>query len=341
MSLSQILERKPFVIAEVGSNWGSLQDCLTSISLAKACGADAVKFQAYSYEALFGVERKLTHEPKNWDVSDEVKAMSWKAHGMVGELPLDWLPMLKEKADVVGIECMCSAFSVPLLDAVDEFVSIHKLASSEMTHVRMLQRLKEIGKPVILSTGAQTTADIQMALKVLFPTPVILLYCPAAYPAKWTDLDRIPKMALTFGVPIGFSDHTLDVLSAPKQAIKAGAVVIEKHVNFVGAQSPDSPHSLDMDEFKVMVQAVRGRHAPLIGPTPEELPFILRHKRRIIATQDISVGQLLSEGENFGLFRSTIDDTRAASPWLIDQVGGKSAKIPIKAGQGIWLDDVH
>src|SRR5688572_30128176 len=132
MGLRKILSAKPYFIAEVGSNWGSLDDCFKSIQLASAAGADAVKFQLFDQHALYGVDRDVA---------------------LSGVLDPEWLPKLKQKANSVGIDFMCSAFSPELVDAVDPYVHAHKVASCEMTHVRILEKLRHIGKPVILSTG--------------------------------------------------------------------------------------------------------------------------------------------------------------------------------------------
>lgn len=333
----------PFIIAEVGSNWSTLEDCLTSISLAARCGADAVKFQAYTFEALTGHAQH--------PISDTHSRMA------AGELPTDWLPKLKEKADACGIELMCSAFSPELYEAVDPFVNVHKVASAELTHLRILQTLRRLGKPVILSTGASGEADIRGAIDVLTyrasgpsdkkaagrmeGVPVILMYCVAAYPAQSIELDVIPLMRKTFGVPVGYSDHSTDVLNIPVQACHWGnAVVLEKHVNFVESTGPDAPHSLNTDQFKAMVKRIRNEHTVAIGPSAEERGMITRHNRRLIATRDIPTGTALIEGHNFGIYRSLKDDTKAAHPFMIDQMVGKSVKRDIPAGDGIAPGDV-
>ena len=112
-------KNKPSTIAEVGSNWSTFDDCMRSISLAKACGADAVKFQAYSHEALYG------KAAGNYDAGN---GMGYSIAELKGTLPLEWLPKLKDKAHAFNIEFMCSAFSPELLDAVNPHVNIHKLA---------------------------------------------------------------------------------------------------------------------------------------------------------------------------------------------------------------------
>lgn len=316
--------QKPFIIAEVGSNWSTFDDCKDSIAKAAACGADAVKFQAYSHEALYG------RPPYD--------------HDMPGTLPLEWLPKLADKARACGIEFMCSAFSPEQYEVVDRVVDIHKVASAEMTHIRILEKLRKLGKPVILSTGASGEADIRGALDILtnyeHRVPVILMYCVAAYPARVIDLGIIQQMAQRFGVPVGYSDHSESATVIPQRATELGACVLEKHVNFVGATGPDSPHSLDTDQFQYMVQVIRGVPSRGIGPSREEQGMVTRHNRRVLAITDIAVGQTLQEGVNFGIYRSLKDDATGAHPFMIGSMVGKPVKRAIAAGDGIGPGDV-
>lgn len=309
-----------FIIAEVGSNWRDLNDCRHSIAMVKAVGADAVKFQVFTDEALYG--RKTI------------------ANGL-SALPLDWLPHLKQKADSVGIEFMCSAFSPELYEVVDPFVKRHKIASAEMTHLRILEKVRSFGKPIILSTGASGEKDIEKALEVLKGCDVTLLYCVAAYPTKHVDLRTIPLLAKRFNCPVGFSDHTLDVAEIPRRAVQEGAAVIEKHFTDIPeVATPDRDHSLTVDQFKTMVQAIRGTLEPRIGYTGEENDMVLRHNRRIIATRDINIGEALVEGGNFGIYRSLKPDAKGLSPFAVAWLNGKLAKNNIQAGEGIGPGDV-
>jgi sialic acid synthase SpsE len=312
---------EPFIIAEVGSNWTSLEDCLHSIRQAKACGADAVKFQAYDWEALYGV-------PFGPGVTK-----------IAGQLPIDWLPHLKSECDYVGIEFMCSAFSPELVEAVDPFVNVHKVASAEMTHVRILEKLMEIGKPVILSTGASGVKDIVMALGTLGDTPVVLMYCESSYPATEIHFGKLVNLK-QLGTLVGYSDHSTDVLVIPVVSTAYGACVIEKHVTFIDAETPDSGHSLNGEQFKKMIDHLNGGTVGHIGPSQQEKPMVLRHNRRLIATCDIAAGDTFRENENFGIYRSLKDDTHAFSPFAINQVNGKTALKAIRAGDGIGPGDV-
>lgn len=315
---------KPFVIAEVGSNWVNKQDCLDSIVKAKQCGANAVKFQAFNHHALYGSGDGVNKPPTP----------------MIGSLPVEWLRDLKAKSDSARIEFMCSAFSPELVEAVDPYVNIHKVASAELTHTRILQTLAQIGKPVILSTGASGVEDIAQAIKLLGNCPIILLYCVAGYPAREIDLDCIPLLHNQFGTLVGFSDHSTDALVIPSCAVKAGAVVLEKHFTAIEAETPDRGHSLDVRSFRAMVDALRGEKVTRLGPSREEQAMVSRHNRRLIATHEIKKGDLLQEGFNFGIYRSLKDDEKALHPFLIDRVNGLRAKCDIGPGDGIGPEDV-
>ena len=122
--------------------------------------------------------------------------------------------------------------------------------------------------------------------------------------------------------------------------VRLGASVIEKHVNFVGATGPDSPHSLSTTEFQIFVSAAQDMLISNIGPTPDELPMILRYKRRVIATRDIRAGESFILGTNFGIFRSLKDDVDAAHPAVASKFERQMSKRDIKAGDGISLRDV-
>lgn len=438
----------PFIVAEVGSNWQKLEDCLLSISMAAKCGASAVKFQAFTYEALYGVRRKAKHPPLDyvfypiddiplaelgictqalnsvkavidqrrfvevnqfnvgdpvypvsasttfdmkgltfrnfrtargigaetldiladldgWETTSAYKTIQQRTPKLDGQLPLEWLPKLKEKADACGIEFMCSAFSPELLKAVDPYVNAHKIASAELTHIKLLEAARECGKPVILSTGASGEGDIEMAMRVLThealnpevvhepypydnspsqyatPVPVVLLYCVAAYPAQEINLDCIDLLRRRFGTLVGYSDHSTDVGVIPLGSIRTGATVLEKHFTAVPEfESPDRPHSLEPSQFRRMVDSLGGKTPATLGPTAGEKGMILRHNRRLIATSEILAGDALVYGENFGIYRSLKDDSHAFSPWRLYDVNGRTAKRAVKAGDGIGPGDI-
>ena len=226
------------VIAEVGSNFKSTDDCLQSIRLAKEAGADIVKFQYFTGKDLYGPEYTGMRESK-----------------------VD-IPLLAIEARKQRIELMCSAFSPAGYRAIDPYVVRHKVASSEITAVDILDTLNALRKPVILSTGGADHDEIRSALMVLRNVPVTLMYCVVEYPATVIDFRHYDLIRGEFGsnCKMGYSDHSIDVMNIPKIAKQRGADVIEKHVNFCGyTDTPDAPHSLNFENFRLMIRNLKNK----------------------------------------------------------------------------------
>lgn len=241
-----------FIIAEVGSCWSSLDDCLESIKTAARLGADAVKFQMFTQEELYGYDAGLprTHELSRF-----------------------WIPQLHRCAMEHGIEFMCSAFSPAGVELLNPYVSAHKIASCEATHPGIVEACKRSGLPTFVSSGAMMPEDFWEIMSQDWPSGVIPTYCRSSYPAN----DSNPKM---FGHSakdtICYSDHSLEVL--PLSMTHFGFHAIEKHVNLVGAKGPDAPHSMSPENFGRMVKFLRGEAEP---ETPPE-DIIKYHRRRFI-----------------------------------------------------------
>jgi len=315
-----------FIIAEVGSNWEDFSDCIVSIEQAKVAGADAVKFQLFSFEELYGWNDWKTGELENYHLDHE------------------WLPKLAQHAKAIGIKFMCTAFSPEGVAAVDPFVEMHKVASSDLTYPQLLEAVAKTGKPVLLSCGASSRGDIEQALARLPKERTTLMYCVSAYPARSVDIEVLHELLKACTGPVGFSDHTTDIYGAPVAAARFGAEVIEKHFTaFPHLDTPDRRHSLTPDEFKRMVDRIRGRDEPRLGPTFEESAMFLRHNRRLVAVRDIQPGEVLRFGQNYGAYRTLQDDTRGLSPflWNHEQYGpeGKRAAVTIGRGKGIGPGD--
>lgn len=312
--IDKILARKnqnsAYVIAELGSNYKSQSDLFGAITLAKACGADAIKYQYLTKSELFGPAPEIDRT-----------------------FPLR---QLREKCDAVGIDFLCSSFSPEGLKEVDQFVDAHKIASSEMNHVRLLKAAKDTKKPIILSTGAFFMADIQRTLKFLEGSEIVLMHCNVKYPAKYTKLKKFDSFK-GFSGPIGFSDHTTSVDIVPMFYKDRGASVIEKHFNpFDYTDTPDAPHSLSTEEFKCMVSYLRNDP----NDFDEENEARLKHLRRVVALKDLNPGDRLVEGETIGIYRSKVEDASGVSPFAIDRLEGKAATKVVKAGHGVSLLDV-
>lgn len=315
----------PFIIAEVGSNFESFDDCIESIKTAYICGASAVKFQMFNSADLYG-----------YDANPDLQC-----------LPKEWLGKLSLCAIDLGIDFMCTAFSPEGIKIVDPYVKVHKIASSDITDPKMLQAVKATGKPVILSTGAAEWLDIFYALhgnnrgwSGFGPTAdVVLLYCNSAYPSKRHNLFAMDELK-SFGPPVGFSDHSTDVIYAPVSAVRHfGAVVIEKHFKLREMCTPDAGHSLLPEEFKVMCDRIRS--PDIGGHNPEEDHMRHTNQRRLVVTKDLEPGTILKYGVNFGGYRSTQPTASPVSPMFWEDFDGGTISIRMPAGTALLRSDIH
>lgn len=312
--MSKNLENKTFIIAEVGSNFTSLRDCLDSISLAANCGADAVKFQYFCEQEMYGYGSN------------------------VSKLPEVWLEKLAEKAEACMIELMVTAFSPEGLAKIDPYVVRHKIASSDLCYKELLLAAGETGKELILSTGGHSLSDIGIALKHCDPKKVTLLYCESSYPSYDVDFRKL-HMLEQFELPLGFSDHTKQVyMPAILNAISPLSVV-EKHVNFTEAGGDDAYHSIDTDDFKMLVGSLRGDTCESLI-SGDEADMITKHNRRLVAIKDIAQGDALEYDRNYGPYRSKVDDAHGMHPMMSERVTGMVASRDIAKGEGIGPGDL-
>lgn len=331
--------KKPYIIADIGANWRRTNNedknkhiACGQIEEAAWCGVDAVKFQLFTHEELYGLP------------GDNLYA-----------LPRQWLADLKDKADRVGVEFMCSAFSPEGVDIVDRFVNIHKIASSEMKHVLMLEKVKATEKPVIISTGAAYSKEIHWLLDKegmgFDPHKVTLLECVAAYPANAGDyhLGLLHNWHRRLGVQVGLSDHTKDLDNLLGIcAVGAGAVVFEKHFDALGLNyglTPDTPVSLTAKEMRIFVGQIQRAYDLMQNrakrPTFTENDIVHRHKRRLIATQRLNQGDILKLGENYGIFRAEKNDYRGSPPEDYPKFEGKAVSRNVFTGQPLGPTDLE
>ncbi len=340
--MTRLFEAKPWIVANVGSNWREFVHAKDSISLAKNCGADAVLFDAFSCEALYGmpfdfIDKELGH--------GEVAAC--EAYNR--SLPLDWLHMLRDKATACDIELMVTAHSPELLALVNPFVEVHSVSSGDLSHVKLLQAVAGTGKPVLLNVGASSTGDVRMAVNVLQEAGCVqltLLYSNEGSPSRRHNLYLIDALREMFSLPVGLNDRSLDVIYAPIAAVKThGATVIQKNFTAVpDLDTPDRGHSLTSDEFKIMTDYLRGkRTGDGFNPTSEEKDMFLKHNRRLVTTKDVVAGEVLEYGVNFGAYRSLKDDVRGFSPFILLDAqatpDGKYATKAIPRGEGVGPGD--
>ncbi len=225
------------VIAEVGSNIKSYEDCVHSIKEARRAGANYVKFQCLSEFDLYG-EGSKEYRP----------------------FRIEWLAPLHQVAIDNEIEFMCTGFSVEGYKAIDPFVNVHKIASAEITALDLVETVASFKKPVVLSTGGADLEQIKVALHLLEKCPVTIMHCVPKYPAKIVNFKYIDYFKNTFsnGYSYGFSDHTIDIFSNPVTALEKGCSLIEKHVNFLEyTDTPDANHALNFQELSIMIRFLK------------------------------------------------------------------------------------
>ena len=316
-----------FIIAEMSANHnGEYEVAKQMVKAARDAGADAVKLQTYTADTMtldvrnqyFMIDQGTIWDGKNlYDLYKEAYT------------PWEWQPKLKEYADELGIILFSSPFdksSVDFLETID--VQAYKIASFEITDLPLIRYVAQKQKPVIISTGIASFEDIEEAIqtcKEVGNEQIILLKCTSEYPAPLEDANllTIQDLAKRFNVIAGFSDHTLGT-TAPIVAVSLGAKVIEKH--FILDKSIggiDSEFSLDIEEFKEMVQAVRDTEKLLGSISYEMTPKKLKSRefsRSIFVSKDIKKGEIFSE-ENLKIVRPAY----GLAPKYIDKVLGRIA----------------
>ncbi len=335
---------KTFVIAEAGSNWkcGAYDDDFKRakelINIATKCGADAIKFQTYrpetTYVANAGKSNYLSEHGINENVNKIFENLA---------MPYEFIPKLAEYAKEQKIIFMSTPFSVKDAQEIDPYVPIHKVASYEINHVRLLEFLAQTKKPIIISTGASTYDEIDFAFNLVKKTnnEIAILQCTSKYPSpvEVLNLSVIPHMKSRYGVPVGLSDHSMDPIMGPLLAIGLGATIIEKHFTLDrNLPGPDHAFALIPSELELMIKSVRiaelakGNGKKII--LDEELELRRFATRSIQAIKDISQGETLQEGINFDVLRPG-NRIRGKEARFLDLISGKKSKKDVKSGDGI------
>jgi pseudaminic acid synthase len=252
---------KTYIIAEISANHnGSLDAALHLVRMAKDCGADAVKIQTYTADTL-----TLDCDNEYFRISGGTLWDGKTLHQLYQEAytPWEWHEAIFAEAKRIGIDCFSTPFDETSVDFLEQFdPPCHKIASFELIHDPLLKKVAATGRPVILSTGMATLEEIAHAVEILKAggcRDFTLLKCTSSYPApvEEANLARISHMARAFGCEAGLSDHTMGI-AVPVAAVALGASVIEKHLCMSRAEpGPDSAFSLEPDEFRTMVDAIR------------------------------------------------------------------------------------
>lgn len=290
-----------YVVAEMSGNHDQDLDTAREIVRAAAgAGADAVKLQTYRPDTMTIDCDREPFRVKGGTLWDGQTLYGLYAKAMT---PWEWQPELKNLAEDLGIDLFSTAFDRTAVDFLEEMdVPVHKVASFEILDLELIAHMAERGRPVILSTGMATVEEIDEAVRVVRDhgdPPLALLRCNSAYPADPAEMDlrTIPDMMDRWDVPVGLSDHTLGPTSAIA-AVALGACIVEKHFTLDrSAGGPDADFSMEPDEFREMVEAIRAADDALgevrYGPTEdEEASRVFR--RSLFVVEDVAEGEALT-----------------------------------------------
>jgi N-acetylneuraminate synthase len=299
---------KPFIVAEIGaSHNGSYSNAIRLIEAAHEAGADAVKFQTYLPEEI-AVDVPIVSGP--W--------AGRSYHDLYSEaaMPWVWYETLFGHARKLGLVPFATPFSEAAVKRLETvYCPIFKIASSEITHLRLIAAAAKTGKPLIISTGMASLAEILAARKVAKDngaTQITFLHCIAAYPAQPEDFNLNNLVFMKHaGLNIGLSDHSPGWVTAVA-AVAMGAMVIEKHLVLDRANGgPDAAFSLNPHEFESLVWACRTAYAalggkPMFGVHPAEKDSE-QYRRSIWVVKPMKAGQVITESDvailrpNYGL----------------------------------------
>ncbi|HZW30746.1 MAG TPA: pseudaminic acid synthase [Isosphaeraceae bacterium] len=294
--------RSVYVIAELSANHGqSFEQAVRLVRAAKEAGADAVKLQTYTADTI-----TINSDRPEFRVGGGTLWDGRTLHDLYGEAytPWEWQPKLKALADELGLDLFSTPFdptAVEFLERMD--VPAYKVASFELVDLPLIERIARTGKPMILSTGMATLAEIAEAVDAARRGGAVglaLLKCSSAYPAppEAMNLRTIPHLAEAFGVPAGLSDHTLGI-AVPVAAVALGACIIEKHFTLSRDEpGPDSAFSLEPAEFRAMVEGVHTAeralgaiHYGLSGQDEASRTF----RRSLFVVEDVQAGEPFTE----------------------------------------------
>ncbi len=295
-------QRPVYVIAEMSANHNQDYDrAVEIVKAAKAAGADAIKLQTYSADA-----HTIDSSKTEFKISGGTAWDGKTLYGLYGDacMPWDWQPKLQTLAAELGLDLFSAPVDATSLEFLETMaVPVHKIASFELVDLPLIRKVAQTGKPAIMSTGMASLSEIDDAVRAFRQaggTQLALLKCTSAYPSPPAEVNlrTIPHLAEAFGVPVGLSDHTLGI-AVPAAAVALGACIVEKHFTLSRAEpGPDSAFSLEPDEFKAMVDAIRVTEQAL-GKVSYEMTAKEQasrvFRRSLFVVQNVKAGEPFTE----------------------------------------------
>ncbi|WP_368655727.1 pseudaminic acid synthase [Castellaniella ginsengisoli] len=335
------LGEPPFVIAEMSGNHNhSLERALSIVDAAAKAGAHGLKIQTYTPDTM-----TLNLNDREFHVSDASSLWSGKSlYELYGEAytPWEWHKPIFDRARALGMIPFSTPFdhtSVDFLESLD--VPCYKIASFENTDIQLIRRVAATGKPLIISTGMATAAELDESVQAARKagcSDLILLKCTSTYPASAenSNIRTIPHMRDLFRCEVGLSDHTIGA-GVAVASVALGATVIEKHFTLSRVDGGvDGAFSMEPNELIDLVEAVFQAWQALggvsYGPTKAEMKS-LQYRRSLYVVDDLSAGQCLNH-----------DNVRAIRPGLglptkyLDMIIGKKVIRNIARGTPVSWD---
>lgn len=332
---------RPFIIAEMSGNHNqSLEKALKIVEEAAKAGVDAVKLQTYTAETM-----TLNLDEKEFFIDDDSNL--WKGNSLYNlyeqaYTPWEWHEQIFSRCKELGLIAFSSPFDETAVDFLEEMkVPCYKIASFENIDIPLIRKVARTGKPLIMSTGMATAAELDEAVRAVREEgceKLILLKCTSTYPAspENTNLKTIPHMKELFDCQVGLSDHTMGLGTAVASVV-LGATVIEKHFTLDRkAGGVDAAFSMEPAEMAALVKESNRAWESLgsvqYGPTRAEQPS-LKHRRSLYVTKDLQAGDVLTS-ENVRAIRPGL----GLAPKYLDLVIGKSVNEAVKKGTPLSLE---
>ncbi len=296
-------EVRPYIIAEMSGNHNqSLERALKIVDAAAAAGAHAIKLQTYTADTM-----TLAINTGEFFISDEQSLWQGKSlHELyeVAHTPWDWHAPIMARAREHGVACFSTPFDETAVDFLEQLgAPAYKIASFELVHLPLIRRVAATGKPIIMSTGMATPAEIDDAVRAAREAgnqQLVLLKCTSTYPAtpENSNVLTVPHLRELYGCEVGLSDHTMGI-GAAVAAVAYGATVVEKHFTLARADGGvDSTFSLEPDEMRALVveteRAWQSLGGVRYGPSEAERRSLV-FRRSIYIAEDLKAGDLLTE----------------------------------------------
>lgn len=330
-----------YIIAEMsGNHAGSIENAKAIIRAAKEAGADCVKLQTYTPDTItMDCDNEYFHIGDGTWKGENLYQLYGKAY-----TPWEWHAELKSEAERVGIDFFSTPFDFTAVDFLEELgVEFYKIASFELVDIPLIEYVASKGKPIIMSTGMSTLAEIDEAVRAIRRQgneQIVLLRCASAYPAITDEMNlmTMKNMRETFDVLVGLSDHSMGAVGAVT-AVALGAKVIEKHFCLDRAiENPDSSFSMNPEEFAQVVKDIRQAEKAIgivkYGPSSQEKTN-LTFRKSVFCTEDIKAGEAITE-KNIRVIRPGY----GMQPKYYKDVLGQVALCDIKRGTPLQLDMV-